>query len=130
MTRQFKGHSPQSFDTAHIPKFLTHPDTHAIFKEIKSPRCISNTYVTQLVKTHGLCPHYLKRFNLKNCNCRCGENTQDDIRHYIFTCPLTGNLRKLIRHDTPISQVLADKRLTAEVIYILRELYQRQQDFL
>ncbi|GBM67589.1 hypothetical protein AVEN_73716-1 [Araneus ventricosus] len=46
--------------------------THNIGRDVKTSRCIDNLYMSQIVSNHGLCPHYLKRFNLRNCNCRCG----------------------------------------------------------
>ncbi|GBM96342.1 hypothetical protein AVEN_182476-1 [Araneus ventricosus] len=104
--------------------------TQQLLKEVKPSRCISNTYISQLVTNHGLCPQYLKRFNLKNCNCRCGEDTQDDVPHYVFSCPLTSHLRTSIKRDTRISQILADKRLETEVVQILSYVYHQQESIL
>ncbi|GBM25419.1 hypothetical protein AVEN_245826-1 [Araneus ventricosus] len=89
--------------------------TYNVFKEVKSSRCIDSIYITQLVTNHGLCLHYLKRFNLKNYNCRCDEDTQDGIYHFISICPLTSQYRKFIKYNTPVSQILSDKRFAVEV---------------
>ncbi|GBN25120.1 Retrovirus-related Pol polyprotein from type-1 retrotransposable element R1 [Araneus ventricosus] len=48
--------------------------TFNIFPEVKTNRCIDNRQLSQVVTNHGLCPYYLKKFNLRECNCRCGED--------------------------------------------------------
>ncbi|GBN35894.1 hypothetical protein AVEN_131878-1 [Araneus ventricosus] len=68
--------------------------TKNIFPEIARTRCISNAYDIQVATNHGLCPFYLRRFNLRNCSCRCGENSEDDIMHYVAKCHLLAHMRK------------------------------------
>ncbi|GBM15696.1 hypothetical protein AVEN_262870-1 [Araneus ventricosus] len=102
--------------------------THKIFRIVKTTRCIDNLYMSQIVSNHDLCPYYLKRFNLRNCNCRCGEDTQDDILHYIYNCPMFSHIRSLIRHDTPITKIISHQGLAAEAKGILRELFQHQEE--
>ncbi|GBN90281.1 Putative protein in type-1 retrotransposable element R1DM [Araneus ventricosus] len=100
--------------------------THAIFPKVSKSRCLFNGYDIQAVTNHGLCPHYLRRFNLRSCSCRCGEDERDDIQHYIFTCPLLGHLRKRIRHGDDILRVLSHPILREEMRTLLRTVYLKE----
>ncbi|GBL76019.1 hypothetical protein AVEN_234332-1 [Araneus ventricosus] len=81
-----------------------------------------------MVTNHGLCPHYLKRFQLRACNCRCGEDQDDGIQHFLFWCPLLSSKRSLIRPGMSIQQILQDKNKIREAKSILNYLYSHQQD--
>ncbi|GBL72614.1 Retrovirus-related Pol polyprotein from transposon 17.6 [Araneus ventricosus] len=83
--------------------------TYNIFPEVKTVWCIDNHLLSQITTNHGLCPYYLKRFHLRNCNCRCGEDTDDGVHHYLFLCPLLDNYRSILRPGLSIPQVLQDK---------------------
>ncbi|GBL92443.1 hypothetical protein AVEN_174724-1 [Araneus ventricosus] len=102
--------------------------TFNIFPEVKTNRCIDNRQLSQVVTNHGLCPYYLKKFNLRECNCRCGEDVDDDILHYIFRCPLLDSQRSLIRPGQSVLQILQDKHRTKEVKSLLSFLFLHQQD--
>ncbi|GBN05557.1 hypothetical protein AVEN_34823-1 [Araneus ventricosus] len=102
--------------------------TFNIFPEVKTNRCIDNPQLSQVVTNHGLCPYYLKKFNLRECNCRCGEDVDDDILHYIFRCPLLDSQRSLIRPGQSVLQILQDKHRTKEVKSLLSFLFLHQQD--
>ncbi|GBM63901.1 hypothetical protein AVEN_81629-1 [Araneus ventricosus] len=47
--------------------------TFDIFPEVKVSRCIDRWYLAQASTDHGPTPFYFKRFNLKDCSCRCGK---------------------------------------------------------
>ncbi|GBN35898.1 hypothetical protein AVEN_131881-1 [Araneus ventricosus] len=97
--------------------------THAIFPKVSRSRCLFNGYDIQAVSNHGLCPQYLRRFNLRTCSCRCGEDERDDIHHFIFTCPLLGHLRKRISPGDDILRVLSHPILREEMRTLLRTVY-------
>ncbi|GBN91931.1 Putative protein in type-1 retrotransposable element R1DM [Araneus ventricosus] len=97
--------------------------THAIFPKVSRSRCLFNTYDIQAVSNHGLCPQYLRRFNLRSCSCRCGEDERDDIHHYIFTCPLLGHLRRRIKQGDDILRILSHPVLKEEMRMLLRTVY-------
>ncbi|GBM67796.1 hypothetical protein AVEN_216245-1 [Araneus ventricosus] len=84
--------------------------------------------MSQVTTKHSLCPYYIKRFNLRNCNCRCGEDADDGILHYLFWCPLLSNHRTLLRPGLSIPQVLQDKRKVQEAKTILNVLFLHHQD--
>ncbi|GBM96074.1 hypothetical protein AVEN_111463-1 [Araneus ventricosus] len=102
--------------------------TFSIFPKVSTKRCIDNHLLSQVVTNHGLCPNYLKRYNLRECNCRCGEDADDGIQHHIFWCPLLDSCRSLIRPGMSIAQILQEKNKTKEVKSILNFLYSHQQD--
>ncbi|GBM29623.1 hypothetical protein AVEN_130098-1 [Araneus ventricosus] len=102
--------------------------THNILRDVKTSRCIDNIYLSQILTNHGLYPHYLKRFNLRNCNCRCGKDMQDGILHYFFVCPLFHHIRTNIQHDTPVTKIISTPKLATEAKTILKEIYMHQQD--
>ncbi|GBN91955.1 hypothetical protein AVEN_103955-1 [Araneus ventricosus] len=102
--------------------------TFSIFPKVSTKRCIDNHLLSQVVTNHGLCPHYLKRFNLRACNCRCGEDIEDGIQHYLFWCPLLDSSRSLIHPGMSIPQILQNKNKIKEVKSILNFLYGHQQD--
>ncbi|GBN00035.1 hypothetical protein AVEN_249271-1 [Araneus ventricosus] len=102
--------------------------THHIFPTVQTNRCIVDRYLIQAVTNHGLCPYYLKRFNLHDCNCRCGEDSQDGIHHFLFWCPLTQHPRKFLKPGMDIVQAISDPRGTKEIRTILSFVYQRQMD--
>ncbi|GBM75744.1 Retrovirus-related Pol polyprotein from type-1 retrotransposable element R1 [Araneus ventricosus] len=81
--------------------------TRNIFTKVSRIRCISNPYDIQVAKNHGLCPHYLRKFNLRDCSCRCGEDQDDTVLHYATTCPILSHLRKTIKHNSSALQVLS-----------------------
>ncbi|GBM71666.1 hypothetical protein AVEN_268969-1 [Araneus ventricosus] len=85
-------------------------------------------YLWDIASKHGLCPYYLKKLNRRNCSCRRGEDSQDDILHYVLTCPLLSHIRSLISHNTPAIKILTNQRLTTEAKLILSELYMHQQN--
>ncbi|GBN95199.1 hypothetical protein AVEN_146812-1 [Araneus ventricosus] len=94
--------------------------THNIYPKVSRTRCLFNNYDIQAVSNHGLCPQYLRRFNLRRCSCRCGEDEHDDIHHYIFRCPLLGHLRRRIHPDVHILRVFSHPILREEMRTILR----------
>ncbi|GBL86388.1 hypothetical protein AVEN_164558-1 [Araneus ventricosus] len=102
--------------------------TYNIFPEVKTTRCIVDRYVTQAMTNHGLCPYYLKRFNLRDCNCRCGEDTEDGIHHYIFWCPLVQHLRKLNRPGMDVAQAVSHPKRVQEIRSALSFVYTNQSD--
>ncbi|GBN41241.1 Retrovirus-related Pol polyprotein from type-1 retrotransposable element R1 [Araneus ventricosus] len=84
--------------------------TFGILPKVSTKICIDNHLLSQMVTNHGLCPYYLKRFQLRDCNCRCGEDQNDDIQHFLFWCPLLSSERSLLRPGMSIQQILQDKR--------------------
>ncbi|GBM42200.1 hypothetical protein AVEN_36884-1 [Araneus ventricosus] len=102
--------------------------TFCIFPTVSTKICIDNHLLSQMVTNHGLCPHYLKRFQLRACNCRCGEDQDDGIQHYLFWCPLLSSERSLIRPGMSIQQILQDKNKTREAKSNLNYLFSHQQD--
>ncbi|GBN90283.1 hypothetical protein AVEN_79039-1 [Araneus ventricosus] len=102
--------------------------THAIFPSVSRTRCIFNKYDIQAVTNHGLCPQFLRRFNLRNCSCRCGEDNHDGIHHYIFQCPLLGHLRRKIKNDTPLLAVLFHPALREEMRSLLKTVFSNEID--
>ncbi|GBN57214.1 hypothetical protein AVEN_162700-1 [Araneus ventricosus] len=97
--------------------------THNIYPKVSRSRCLFNSYDIQAVSNHGLCPQYLRQFNLRSCSCRCGEDERDDIHHYIFRCPLLGHLRRRIQPGDHILRVLSHPFLREEMRTILRTVY-------
>ncbi|GBM54982.1 hypothetical protein AVEN_82530-1 [Araneus ventricosus] len=63
--------------------------------------------------------------DLRECNCRCDEDVDDDILHYIFRCPLLDSQRSLIRPGQSVLQILQDKHRTKEVNSLLFFLFLR-----
>ncbi|GBN85865.1 hypothetical protein AVEN_233285-1 [Araneus ventricosus] len=57
--------------------------TRNLFPTALRTRCISNPYDIQMATNHGLSPQYLRRFNLRDCSCRCGEDQHDDVLHFV-----------------------------------------------
>ncbi|GBN97535.1 hypothetical protein AVEN_125371-1 [Araneus ventricosus] len=102
--------------------------TYSIFPKVSTKRCVDNHLLSQVLTNHSLCPQYLKRFNLRACNCRCGEDTDDGIQHYLFWCPLLDSRRSLRRPGMPIPKILQNKNQFNEVISILNFLFGHQQD--
>ncbi|GBN95193.1 hypothetical protein AVEN_146806-1 [Araneus ventricosus] len=102
--------------------------THAIFPSVSRTRCIFNKYDIQAVSNHGLCPQFLRRFNLRNCSCRCGEDNLDDIHHYIYRCPLLGHLRERIKPSTPILSILSHPALREEMRSLLKTVFGNERD--
>ncbi|GBM67253.1 hypothetical protein AVEN_213588-1 [Araneus ventricosus] len=102
--------------------------TFIIFPEVQTNRCVDSHLLSQIVTNHGICPQYLKKFNLRACNCRCGEDTDDGILHYIYLCPLLSSQRYLIRPGLSIPHLLQDKLKTNEAKSILLYLFNHQQD--
>ncbi|GBO27514.1 hypothetical protein AVEN_100242-1 [Araneus ventricosus] len=102
--------------------------THNIYPKVSRTRCLFNNYDIQAVSNHGLCPQYLRRFNLRSCSCRCGEDEHDDIHHYIFRCPLLGHLQRRIHPDVHILRVLSHPILREEMRTILRTVYLNERN--
>ncbi|GBM66416.1 hypothetical protein AVEN_13012-1 [Araneus ventricosus] len=111
--------------------------THRIFTKVETNRCIVDRYVIQAVINHGLCPFYLKKFNLQDCNCQCGEDSQDGTPHFILWCPQVQHLRKFLAWimsipglmpGMDIIQAISDSRGIQEIRTILSFVFQRQMD--
>ncbi|GBN91928.1 hypothetical protein AVEN_235978-1 [Araneus ventricosus] len=99
-----------------------------IFPDVARTRCISNPYDIQIATNHGLCPFYLRRFNLRNCSCRCGENVEDDVMHYVTKCPLLAYLRKYLKGNSTPLQILSTPALREEMRKILRFVYNNESN--
>ncbi|GBM28844.1 hypothetical protein AVEN_43566-1 [Araneus ventricosus] len=55
--------------------------TYALFPTVFKSRCIDKRFLTQAATNHGLCPFYLRSFNIRACTCRRGVNESDNIRN-------------------------------------------------
>ncbi|GBO39061.1 hypothetical protein AVEN_10835-1 [Araneus ventricosus] len=102
--------------------------TFSIFPKVSTKRCIDSHLLSQVTTNHGLYPHYLKRFNLRESNCRFGEDANEGIQHYIYWCPLLDSCSSIIRPGVSIGQILQDKNKIKEFKSILNFLYNHQQD--
>ncbi|GBN56198.1 hypothetical protein AVEN_67338-1 [Araneus ventricosus] len=103
--------------------------TFNIFPDVKPSTCIDNRYLAQATTNHGPTPYYFKKFNLNDCNCRCGEDSDDGILlYYILSCSLLGHLRNSIRPGDQMAQLLQNKRTVHEIKAILHALYHQQSD--
>ncbi|GBN38383.1 hypothetical protein AVEN_157444-1 [Araneus ventricosus] len=102
--------------------------TKNIFTQVSRSRCISNVYDIQVATNHGLCPFYLRKFNLRACSCRFGENLEDDIMHYVTTCHLLGHLRTHINRRCTPFQILTSHPLREEMRRILRYVFAHERD--
>ncbi|GBL91988.1 hypothetical protein AVEN_102556-1 [Araneus ventricosus] len=104
--------------------------TFNIFPDVKTSRCLDNRYLAQATTNHGPTPYYFRKFNLKDCNCRCGEDSEDGVLHYILSCPLLGHLRNSIRPGDSMVQLLQNKRSVLEIKAMLHALYHQQSDII
>ncbi|GBM78815.1 hypothetical protein AVEN_239067-1 [Araneus ventricosus] len=102
--------------------------TRNIFAKVSRTRCISNPYDIQLATNHGLSPHYLRKFNLRDCSCRCGEDQEDMVLHFVIKCPLLSHLRNSIKFNSTVLQVLTHPTLRREMRSILRHVYLHERD--
>ncbi|GBO18209.1 hypothetical protein AVEN_100019-1 [Araneus ventricosus] len=100
--------------------------TRNLFSKASRTRCISNPYDIQVATNHGLCPQYLRKFNLRDCSCRCGENSEDNVLHLVTRCPILSHLRQFIKRDTTSSQILMQPHLRREMRKILHFVHQNE----
>ncbi|GBM54903.1 Putative protein in type-1 retrotransposable element R1DM [Araneus ventricosus] len=103
---------------------------YGIFPRVSTSRCLDNRLLTQAISNHGRFPSYFRRFNIKDCTCRCGEDTSDDILHYIFHCQLVAHLRSRIRPTLTLPQVISDKRMAKELCSIIQFVNDHEEDIL
>ncbi|GBM66784.1 hypothetical protein AVEN_74328-1 [Araneus ventricosus] len=104
--------------------------TFNIFPDVKTSRCLDNHYLAQGTTNHGPTPQYFRKLNMKDCHCRCGEDAEDGVFHYILRCPLLSHLRNSIRPGDSMVQLLQNKRSVLEVKTILHTFYHQQTDIL
>ncbi|GBO05289.1 hypothetical protein AVEN_144492-1 [Araneus ventricosus] len=104
--------------------------TFNIFPEVKTSTCLDNRYLAQATTNHGPTPYYFRKFNLKDCTCRCGEDSEDGVLHYILSCPLLDHLRHTIRPGDSMGQLLQRKRAVLEIKTMLHTLYHQQSDII
>ncbi|GBN90278.1 Putative protein in type-1 retrotransposable element R1DM [Araneus ventricosus] len=104
--------------------------THAIFPRVSTSRCIDNSHITQALTNHGRFPSYFRRFNIKDCTCRCGEDVSDDALHFIHHCPLVSHLRHRISQTHSLPQIIADKLKSIELCTIIQFVNTHQDDIL
>ncbi|GBO26516.1 hypothetical protein AVEN_271892-1 [Araneus ventricosus] len=102
--------------------------TRTILFKVSRTRCISNPYDIQVVTNHGLCPHYLRKFNLRDCSCRCGENAEDDIMHFVTKSPIPAHLRRNIKGNSTPLQVFSHPTLRDEMKRILQFVYHNERE--
>ncbi|GBL73689.1 hypothetical protein AVEN_230683-1 [Araneus ventricosus] len=89
--------------------------TFAIFPKVSTTRCIDNRFITQAATNHGLCPSYFRRFNIKACTCRCGEDTTDNIQHYAQHCPLVSHLRSKISPSHSFLHIISNRATSKDL---------------
>ncbi|GBO11482.1 hypothetical protein AVEN_134502-1 [Araneus ventricosus] len=102
--------------------------THPI--PIRITLCTDNSHITQALTNHGRFPSYFRRFNIKECTCRCGEDTSDDALHYIYHCPLVTHLRNRISPSHSLPQIISDIRMAQELGRIINFVNSHQDDIL
>ncbi|GBN73720.1 hypothetical protein AVEN_170819-1 [Araneus ventricosus] len=100
--------------------------TRNLFPKASRTRCISNPYDIQVATNHGLCPQYLRKFNLLDCSCRCGEDSEDDVLHFVARCPILSHLRQFIKRDTTSLQILMQPHLRREMRKILHFVHKNE----
>ncbi|GBO14056.1 Retrovirus-related Pol polyprotein from type-1 retrotransposable element R1 [Araneus ventricosus] len=104
--------------------------TYDIFPRVSTSRCLDNGFITQAVSNHGRFPSYFRRFNIKTCSFRCGEDTADDVLHYAFFCPLVAHLRHRINSSHSLLQVITDRVMAKELCFILQYLNEHEEDII
>ncbi|GBO04047.1 hypothetical protein AVEN_221869-1 [Araneus ventricosus] len=100
--------------------------TRNLFPTALRTRSISNPYDIQVATNHGLCPQYLRRFNLRDCSCRCGEDQYDDVLHLVAKCPNLAHLRQAIKRDATSLQFLSQPHLRREMRKILHFVHKNE----
>ncbi|GBM76615.1 hypothetical protein AVEN_196752-1 [Araneus ventricosus] len=101
--------------------------TFVLFPRVSKSRYIYNRYIIQAATNHGLCPFYLRRFNIKACTCRCGEDTSDNILHFIQHCPLLCHLRFHI-NPTHSTLHITNNSLTSKELVSIRNFVQEREN--
>ncbi|GBN68078.1 hypothetical protein AVEN_275506-1 [Araneus ventricosus] len=104
--------------------------TYAIYPRVSTSRCTDNSHITQALTNHGRFPSYFRRLNIKECTCRCGEDTSDDALHYIYHCPLVTHLRNRISPSHSLPQIISDIRMAQELGRISNFVNSHQDDIL
>ncbi|GBM10026.1 hypothetical protein AVEN_24008-1 [Araneus ventricosus] len=102
--------------------------TFALFPMVSKSRCIYNRFISQAATNHGLCPFYLRRFNIRACTCRCGEDASDNIHHLIQFCPLLSHLRGRIKPSHSLLHILSNKSTAAELVNILSFVQEHESE--
>ncbi|GBN61407.1 hypothetical protein AVEN_48318-1 [Araneus ventricosus] len=100
--------------------------TFSIFPAVSRSRCIDNRSITQAATNHGFFPSYFRRFNIKACTCRCGEDSSDDLQHYAQFCPLTSHLRNMIRSTHSLRHIIANRGTSRELISIIQYVQENE----
>ncbi|GBN71134.1 hypothetical protein AVEN_242873-1 [Araneus ventricosus] len=103
--------------------------TFSIFPEVSTSRCIHYRNIAQAATKHGFCPSYFRRFNIKACTCRCGEDSTDDIQHYAQFCPLTAHLRVKIRSTHSLRHIITNSDTAKELSSILQYVQENEGEF-
>ncbi|GBO35020.1 hypothetical protein AVEN_6463-1 [Araneus ventricosus] len=103
--------------------------TFDIFPRVSTTRCLENGLLSQAASNHGHFPRYFRRFNIKDCSCRCGEDVSDDVLHYIHHCPLVAHLRNRISSSHSLPQI-SDKLMSQELCAIINYVNTHQDDIL
>ncbi|GBN66604.1 hypothetical protein AVEN_255597-1 [Araneus ventricosus] len=104
--------------------------TFASFPKVSISRCIDNRYITQATTNHGLFPSYFRRFNIKACTCRCGEDTTDDILHYAHHCPTVSHLRNKISSSHSLLHIISNRETSKELTSILQFIHEHEEDII
>ncbi|GBN36100.1 hypothetical protein AVEN_152056-1 [Araneus ventricosus] len=93
--------------------------TYELFPRVSKSRCIYNRFLSQAATNHGLCPFYLRLFNIRACTCRCGEDVSDNIQHYLQFCPLLSHLRAHIKPGHSLLHIITNRYTSEELeIYV------------
>ncbi|GBN34562.1 hypothetical protein AVEN_247616-1 [Araneus ventricosus] len=107
-----------------IQRELINTTSQVPFTLVIKSRCIDNRSITQAATNHGFCPSYFRRFNIKACTCRCGEDSTVDIQHYAQFCPLTSHLRNKICSTDSLRHIIANSDTSRELISILQYVHE------
>ncbi|GBN61632.1 hypothetical protein AVEN_76392-1 [Araneus ventricosus] len=100
--------------------------TFSILPEVSKSRCIHSRNISQAATNHGFCPYYFRRFNIKTCTCRCGEDSTDDNQHYAQFCPLTSHLRIKIRATHTLRHIITNSDTSKELSSILQYVQENE----